>query len=87
MIGKKLTFAASLLALLLSSPALASRCPVDAGAVADAIERSKLPSGKKEEIRALHDQGLEQHNAGDHAAAEATLAEAMRMLLKGGLRK
>lgn len=87
MIGKRLTFAGGLLALLLSSPALAGHCPVDAGVIDDALERSKLSSDKRDEIRALRDEGMDLHNAGDHGAAENTLAEAMRMLLKGGLRK
>lgn len=83
----KLTFAGSLLALLLSSPALASHCPADAGAIDDALERSKLSGDQKDEIKALRDEGMDLHNAGDHRAAEQTLAEAMRMLLEGGLRK
>lgn len=82
-----LTFAGGLLALLLSSPVFASHCPLDAAAIDSALERSTLSDGKKAEIRKLRDEGMDQHNAGNHGDAEHKLAEAMRMLLKGGLSK
>ena len=43
--------------------------------------RTDLPESERAEIQALRDQGLQQHEAGDHRASEATLAEAMRRLL------
>lgn len=83
----KTTIAGGLLALLLAGPAFAGHCPVDAGAIDDALKRSTLSDGKKAEIKALRDEGMEAHNAGNHGKAEDKLAEAMRMLLKGGLQK
>lgn len=83
----KTTFAGGLLALLLASPAFAYHCPVDARAIDNALERSTLSDSKKAEIRTLRDQGMEQHNNGNHRDAVDTLAQAMRMLLEGGLRK
>jgi hypothetical protein len=36
---------------------------------------------ERAEIQSLRDQGMQEHEAGDHRASEATLAEAMRRLL------
>ena len=74
-----------LLALGLASPAFAFHCPVDAAAIDDALARSTLSAAEKAEIRAARDEGMELHNAGKHREAVDKLAEAMRMLLKGGL--
>ena len=74
--------AAAALALLAGS-ALASHCPKDAAAIEAALPKSTLPDAEKAEISALKDQGMQQHQAGDHRASEATLADAMRRLLNG----
>ena len=67
---------------LLASPAMAAHCPMDAEAIDHALAaRADLPEAEKAEIQALRDQGMQQHEAGDHRASEATLAEAMRRLL------
>lgn len=67
---------------LLATPGLAAYCPQNAAAIDHALEaRADLPDAERAEIQALRDQGMEQHEAGDHRASEATLAEAMRRLL------
>ena len=67
---------------LLAMPAVAAYCPMNAAAIDHALAaRADLPEAEKAEIQALRDQGMQQHEAGDHRASEATLAEAMRRLL------
>jgi hypothetical protein len=67
---------------LLATPAVAAYCPLNADAIDHALAaRAGLPEAGKAEIQALRDQGMQQHEAGDHRASEATLAEAMRRLL------
>jgi hypothetical protein len=67
---------------LFATPGLAAYCPQNAAAIDHALEaRADLPEAERAEIQALRDQGMEQHEAGDHRASEATLAEAMRRLL------
>ncbi len=76
---KRLIFA--FVMLFLSSSAFAFHCPADAKAIDAGLAKAKLTEEQKSEITKLRDKGLEQHNAGDHKAAEDTLSEAMRKLL------
>jgi hypothetical protein len=67
---------------LLATPAVAAYCPLNAEAIDHALTaRTDLPEAERTEIQALRDQGMQEHEAGDHRASEATLAEAMRRLL------
>jgi hypothetical protein len=67
---------------LLATPSVAAYCPLNAEAIDHALAaRADLPESERAEIQALRDQGMQQHEAGDHRASEATLAEAMRLLL------
>jgi hypothetical protein len=68
---------------LLATPGLAAHCPQDAAAIEHALEArgDAVPEDLKTQVEELKDRGMELHNAGDHRASEATLAEAMRMLL------
>jgi hypothetical protein len=67
---------------LLAMPAMADYCPMNAEAIDHALAaRADLPEAERAEIQALRDQGMQQHEAGDHRASEATLADAMRRLL------
>ena len=78
---KKIALATALLGFM-ATPALAAHCPADAAAIDAALAKStSLSDAQKAEISALKDEGMAQHNAGDHRAAEATLAEAMRKIL------
>lgn len=77
---------AAIIGLTLSFPALAAHCPKDAKAIDASLDRSTLGKDEQAQIKALRDEGMTLHNAGDHRAAEGKLAEAMRMLLGGGLK-
>ena len=79
---KNTTLAAVMLAFM-ATPALAAHCPADAKAIEAGLANSSLSDAEKAEITALKDEGMAQHAAGDHRAAEATLAKAMRQLLLG----
>lgn len=81
----KKTLVAVVLGLALTGPALAMHCPMDAKAIDQALPRSTLSDSEKETVQSLRDEGMELHEAGDHHASEAKLAEAMRILLSGGL--
>ena len=67
--------------LLTATPALAHHCPMDAAAIDHALTVANVGDDVKAQVTALKDKGMAEHNAGDHAAAETTLAEAMRLLL------
>lgn len=76
-------FLAAAATLLLATPALAGHCPKDAAAIDAYLAKASVSDTLKAEVTALKDKGMELHNAGNHAESEATLAEAMRMLLNG----
>jgi hypothetical protein len=68
--------------MLFATPALAFHCPKDAGAIdAGLAKAASLTDAEKAEITALKDKGMAAHSAGDHAAAQVSLTEAMRKLL------
>jgi hypothetical protein len=75
-------FALATAAMLLTvTPALAHHCPMDAAAIDHALMVASVGDDVKAQVTALKDKGMAEHKAGDHAAAETTLAEAMRLLL------
>ncbi len=77
------TLLALLASAFLATPAFAHHCPLDAQAIDTYLAKASVGEKLKAEVVALKDKGMAEHNAGDHAAAEATLAEAMRKLLMG----
>ncbi len=80
---KKIALATALLGFM-ATPALAAHCPKDAAAIEAALAKAtNLSDADKAAISALKDEGMALHNAGDHRASEAKLAEAMRMILTG----
>lgn len=81
----KKIIATTVLGLAMSGVALAGHCPKDAKAITAGLANSNLSAAAKAEVEALRDKGMAQHNAGDHGAAEATLAEGMRKVLMGGM--
>lgn len=76
---RKTLFAATALALL-AGPAYAFHCPQDMAKIDAALQTAQLSDADKAKVTALRAKGEEQHKAGDHAAAVATLAEAMKIL-------
>lgn len=82
----KRTLIASTLAIVISAPAMASHCPMDAKAIDNALERTSLTEMQKKEVKTLRDEGMNLHNSGQHRESEQTLAKAMRMLLESTLK-
>ncbi len=65
----------------LTAPALAGHCSKDAKAIDAALAKMSLMSDVKSKVMSLKDKGLALHKAGKHRQSEATLAEAMRLIL------
>lgn len=74
---KYLTF---VVALLVAAPAMAGQCPMDMAAIDAALETATLSEEDMARVMELRALGEEQHAAGDHAASEASLAEAKALL-------
>lgn len=76
---KHLTLAAAI--TLLASPLLAGQCPADIAAIDAALAAgTELSEEDLATVQELRDEGQAQHDAGDHGASVATLAEAKAML-------
>lgn len=76
------TVMAGAAALLVAGPAFATHCPMDAAAIDHALGVLEVSDEVRSEVQSLRDEGMEQHEAGNHDEAEDTLAEAMRTLLQ-----
>lgn len=74
---KYLTLAA---VLMLATPVVAGQCPMDMKKIDAAMESASLSEADKARVTELRALGEEQHEAGDHAASVATLAEAKALL-------
>ena len=77
----RLSVAAAAAAVLFVTPAYAFHCPKDAAAIDHALGVLAVSDEVKAEVQTLRDQGMEQHEAGNHADAVNSLSEAMRLLL------
>jgi hypothetical protein len=77
---RSILVALSIIALT-SVPALARHCPQDAAAINAALEDVTVSEEVQAQVIELRDAGMASHEAGNHDEAEATLAEAMRLLL------
>jgi hypothetical protein len=75
------TLVALSITALTSVPALASHCPKDAAAINAALENVTVSEEVQAQVIELRDAGMAAHEAGNHDESEATLAEAMRLLL------
>lgn len=71
---------AVVIAMLVAAPAMAGQCPMDMQAIDAALETASLSEEDLAKVMELRALGEEQHAAGDHAASEATLAEAKAIL-------
>ena len=65
------------------SPAQAYYCPKNVKAIDAALAKGGLDSATKSKVQGFRDKGLAQHKGGDHKAAVTSLAEAMRIIVKG----
>ena len=77
----KQTLLAGTAILLFATSAYASHCPKDAAAIDHALGALEVSDDVKTQVTALRDKGMAEHEAGNHADAENSLSEAMRLLL------
>ncbi|WP_163270820.1 hypothetical protein [Chelativorans alearense] len=75
---RSIILALSLLAFPVT--ALANQCPALMAEVDAALETADLSDEDRAKVMELRAQGEEQHQAGDHAASEASLGEAKTLL-------
>jgi hypothetical protein len=75
---KKTLILASFLAL--ASPAFANQCPTLMKKIDAAMQTASLDDAKKAQVMDLYQKGKAAHDAGDHAASEASLNEALKIL-------
>jgi len=66
--------------LALATPAVAGQCPMDMAKIDTAMQEASLSESEMATVTELRALGEEQHEAGDHAASVATLAEAKDIL-------
>lgn len=76
----KRTFWALVTGAVLAAPAFAGQCPALAGRIEEALTAADLPEDTRATVTAMLAEGMAAHEAGDHAASEATLLSAMEML-------
>ena len=63
-----------------ATPALANQCPALMAKIDAALQTVQLSDENKAKVAELRDKGEEQHAAGQHAASEASLNEALKIL-------
>ena len=78
---KKLILAA-LMTAALSVPAFATHCPQIMAQIDEAMKTTTADDATKAKVTELYAKGKAEHEAGDHAASEASLNEALAMLPK-----
>jgi hypothetical protein len=78
---KRIFVVAAAAAAVISTPALASHCPLDVKAVGDALAtNASLSADLKSEAQSLMDKGAKQHADGDHSGSIETLHKARHIL-------
>jgi hypothetical protein len=77
-IMKKSLILAALLAF--TTPALASQCPALMNKIDEAMKTAQVDDATKQQVMDLYNKGKAAHDAGDHAASEASLNEALKLL-------
>ena len=76
----KKILAASVIFLALSGVALANQCPSLWAKAEEALKTATLDEAGKAKVVELVAKGKAKHESGDHAASEATLGEALKLL-------
>ena len=74
------TILASAFVFALAGPVLANMCPTLVKQIDEKLQTAQLSEADKAKVMELRNQGEAQHAAGDHAASEASLNEALGML-------
>lgn len=77
---KNTAFTLALILGLAAGPAFASQCPAMMAQIDEALQTAELSEADEARVMELRQQGEEEHEAGDHAASEASLGEAMEIL-------
>ena len=70
----------ALLLALAPATAFANQCPAMMKAIDAAMQNASLSEADMAKVKELRAKGEQQHAAGDHAASEATLGEAQKLL-------
>lgn len=78
MLSRSLLAAAA--AALVAVPAYANQCPSMAAEIDETLASAELSEEVRAEVQALRDEGMQQHEAGQHAESMETLAEAQSIL-------
>lgn len=75
-------FRSTLMAIAILAPvaAFANQCPMLMQDIDAALQTTTITEEEKARVMELRQQGEQQHEAGDHAASEQTLAEAKAIL-------
>jgi hypothetical protein len=76
---KKVLIFISFMALA-ASPAFATHCPTMMKKIDDVMKTAQLDDATKTKVMDLYNKGKAEHEAGDHAASEADLNEALKLL-------
>lgn len=74
------TILASVFVIALAGPVFASKCPSLVKQIDDKLQTAQLSEADKSKVMELRNQGEAQHAAGDHAASESSLNEALAIL-------
>jgi hypothetical protein len=72
--------AASVILLSLSGVAMANQCPSLWAKAEEALKTTSLDDAGKAKVTKLVAKGKAEHESGNHAASEATLGEALKLL-------
>jgi hypothetical protein len=76
---KKLVLAA-VLSTAFATAAIAGQCPALMGKIDEAMKTATLDDATKAKVMELYAKGKAEHEGGDHAASEASLGEAMKLM-------
>jgi hypothetical protein len=76
---KKYILASAILAML-AMPAMAGQCPALMAKIDEAMKTATLDDATKAKVMELYTKGKGEHDGGDHAASEASLGEAMKLM-------
>jgi hypothetical protein len=76
----KKTLIAAFVAALFASPAFAAQCPTLIKKIDDALATASVDDATKAKATELRNKAQSEHDAGDHAASEASANEALKTL-------
>lgn len=66
--------------LAMTTPAFASHCPTLMMKIDEVMKTAQLDDATKTKVMDLYTKGKAEHETGDHAASEADLNEALKLL-------